>query len=92
MAELRFRRSDIESLIDKLSTFSSELSRTERRLLLAILSVAADHASQPTRAGEADSPTDANLVELREQIVRSFVPGSTSEEFILAAIKIGGGR
>jgi hypothetical protein len=90
MAELRFSRSDIEGLIDKLSTFSSELSSSERRLLLAILSVAANHASQPERAEESDGPGDASLAELREQIVGSFVPGSGSEEFIIFSGRIGG--
>jgi len=79
MAELRFSRSDIESLVEKLSTLSLELSDREQLLLLAILSVAADHASQPA---SSDVPDGATLAELREQIVRSFVPGS-SEEFLL---------
>ena len=92
MAELRFSRSDIEGLVGKLTTLSSQLSDQEHRLLLVIFSVAADHARQPAPTGSPDVPADATLAGMREQIVRSFVPGS-GEEFLLggAATKIGPG-
>jgi hypothetical protein len=90
MAELSFSRRDIEGLVDKLSALSSQLSDQEQRLLLAIFSVAADHARRPASAGSADVPADATLAGLREQIVRSFVPGSDEAFFIQgSATKIG---
>lgn len=85
MAELRFSRSDIESLVEKLIAISFQLSDREQHLLLAILSVAADHAGQP---GSSGLPAGATLAELREQIVQSFVPGS-GEEFLLGVGRIG---
>ncbi len=85
MAELRFSRSDIEGLVAKLSTLSSQLSDREQHLLLAILAVASEHACQPSSSG---LPDDATLAELREQIVQSFVPGS-DDEFHFEAARIG---
>lgn len=85
MAELlRFSRSDIEDLVSRLRTFSSGLPEPEQRLLLAILSVAADHAFQP-----AEIPAGATLAELHEQIIRSFVPGSSKEFEIRPPGRIG---
>jgi hypothetical protein len=91
MTELQFSRSDVARLVDKLITVTPQLSDQEQRLLLAIFSLAAEHARQPASAGWADTPADATVAELREQIVRSFVPGS-GEDFLLAAprTKIGG--
>jgi hypothetical protein len=90
MAELRFSRGDIERLMDKLSTLDPPLTDREQRLLLAIFSVAADHARQPPAADSADALAEAGLAELRDQIVRSFVPGTSDDFLIDVATKIGG--
>jgi hypothetical protein len=83
MAELRFSRNDVENLAAKLSPLIEELDREERRLLLAILSVAAEHAHEPPARVSADIPDQPDLAELRELIIRSFVPDS-DDEFALA--------
>lgn len=92
MAELRFSRSDIESLVAKLTILTPQFSDQEHRLLLAIFSLAAEHARQPAPPGGTGTPADVTLAELHDQIVRSFVPGSR-DEFLLEApaTKIGEG-
>lgn len=81
MAELRFRREDVERLAAKLTEILSGLSAAERRLLVAILAVAADHSYQPV-----ETPGTIEVEELRVQIIQSFVPDGV-QEFVLHAKK-----
>ena len=73
---LRFSREDIVDLAARLSQVLKDLSEGEQRLLLAILEVAAEHAYEPVPA-----PPD-EVKELREQIIRSFVPEDKREFFL----------
>lgn len=76
MEELEFSRPDLEGLARKLTAIEAELSGPERALLLAIFRVAAEYVSPVL------PPASADLVELRKQLIQSFLP-DTGNEFII---------
>ena len=80
MTELEFSRSEVQALADRLVEL--RLSQRERELLLAIFWAAAEEVCEvkPDAAEDRD--------ELREQFVRSFVPGS-GEKFCIRMRRVG---
>lgn len=76
MAELVFSRENIENLADKLSKVLADanLEDGERRLLLAILELAAENVYQPV-----SMPETLEVDELRVQIIQAFVPDQEQE-------------
>ena len=77
MAELVFTRTEIEDLARKLASPQSQLSERERALLLAIFAAASRQVRprHPEGSGRAE-PTLANL---REELVKAFIPGEAPE-------------
>ena len=76
MAELVFSREDIENLAEKLSEILADanLRDGEKRLLLAILELAAENVYQPV-----SMPETVAVDELRVQIIQAFVPDQVQE-------------
>jgi hypothetical protein len=77
MAELEFTRREIEDLAGKLASPQSQFSERERALLLAIFTAAGGQVRprHPEGSGRAE-PTLANL---REELVKAFIPGDAPE-------------
>jgi hypothetical protein len=80
MEELEFSRREVEELAGKL--VRDDLSERERALLLAIFWAAAERVSPAPPRASSDS------VELREQLVNSFLP-DTGREFLIMRIRNG---
>ena len=92
MADLKFTREEVDGLIDRLSSVATEFTKSEWSLLLAIFAAAADQVkSGPDKtwgtlpAPEIDGnikkvedPGESTAEELREQLLRSYVPGGPS--------------
>jgi len=76
MEEREFSRRELESLARKLTADKVGLSEPEKAMLLAIFRMAAEHVSPVL------PPASADLDELREQLVQSFLP-DTGEKFML---------
>ena len=72
MSDLEFSRRDAEDLARKLDSAELRLSDKERVLLLAIFSA----ASGQVRRGDVEGadPGEPTLTDLREQLVKAFVP------------------
>ena len=83
MAVLKFSRSDVEHLAEKLETLKADLSHREQVLLLAIFSAAAEQVSQvwPEDTGDTD------LENLRYRLISSFLPDGFGDEFIVCPMK-----
>jgi len=77
MAELEFTRREIEDLARKLASPESQLSERERALLLAIFS-AAGRQARP-RYPEGSGRAELTLANLREELVKAFIPGDAPE-------------
>ncbi len=77
MAELEFTRREIEDLARKLASPESQLSEQERALLLAIFS-AAGRQARP-RYPEGSGRAELTLANLREELVKAFIPGDAPE-------------
>ena len=77
MAELEFTRREIEDLARKLASPQSQLSEREQALLLAIFS-AAGRQARP-RYPEGSGRAELTLANLREELVKAFIPGDAPE-------------
>lgn len=75
MAELEFTRGEIDDLARKLTSPQLQLSERERALLLAIFSAACRQV-QPKYPEGSGEPT---LADLREELVKAFIPWDVSE-------------
>jgi hypothetical protein len=90
MAEVAFNRVQIDELTLKLGRFAkAQLDETEWELLLAIFAAAADKLlpSQNKESGTlpgveiegnaepVQNPKESDAVELREQLLRAYIPG-----------------
>jgi hypothetical protein len=77
MAELEFTRGEIDDLVRKLTSPQLQLSERERALLLAIFSA----ACRQVRPGypEGSAAADPTLANLREDLVKAFIPWDAPE-------------
>ena len=73
MAEIRFRRSDVEHLAGELHRFRANLSYHQQVLLLAIFSAAAERVSHVWPEGGWDMSSERELADLRDRLVASFL-------------------
>jgi hypothetical protein len=80
MTELEFSRDEVERLAGRLARL--DLSERERELLLALFWAAAEGVCE-VKPEAAEDPN-----ELREQLVRSFVPGS-GQKFLIHSLRVG---
>jgi uncharacterized protein YciW len=85
MAEIRFRRSDVEHLAEEL--FRTDLSYHQQVLLLAIFSAAAERVSQVWPEGAWDMSSERELADLRNQLVASFLHGDFDDKCIELCIR-----
>jgi hypothetical protein len=90
MAELQFSWNDVSELTRRLSLIAHELSESEWALLLAIFATSADRVESGPVKGqgtlpaaeisdaphEIASPRSEHSAQLRDQLLRAYVPGS----------------
>jgi hypothetical protein len=77
MTKLEFTRRDVENLAEKLGSPQLGLSERERVLLLAIFSAASDRVRRADVEGYGK--VELTLADLREQLVRAFIPGDSTD-------------
>ena len=80
MTEIEFRRSEIESLAEKLSQDNPQLDDRDRRLFLAIFSAASQ--------AESLAASEPTLLELKSQLTNAFIPGEDNEFIIVCRIGV----
>jgi hypothetical protein len=76
---LQFSRQDIEDLAQKLDCANSDLTDSERTLLLAIFSAASEHVTLSAPASDSGQP-DVTVAGLTQQLINSFIPSPDNEE------------
>jgi hypothetical protein len=85
MPDFPVSQDDIERLGEKLANFASELSESERALLLGILSTAADRMGQVakpviSRVSRQDTPIVVTVPDdfpsIRDEFLKAFTPGA----------------
>lgn len=87
MTEIEFRRSEIESLAEKLSQDNPQLDDRDRGLLLAIFSAASANVI-PRGQVEGLEASELTLLELKGQFTNAFIPGEDNEFIIVCRIGV----
>ncbi|MGD0608487.1 MAG: hypothetical protein ABSA53_33475 [Streptosporangiaceae bacterium] len=75
MAELEFTRGEIDDLARKLTSPQLQLSERERALLLSIFSA----ACRQVRPRYPEGAAEPTLADLREDLVKAFIPWDAAE-------------
>jgi hypothetical protein len=84
MSELRFSIGEIQGLAEKLASPQAQLSEDEKKLLLVIFAAARNQVWNSEDSGRAD----IRITDLRDQLLKAFVPDNGSE-FVIHADHIG---
>jgi hypothetical protein len=87
MTEIEFRRSEIESLAEKLSQDNPQLDDHDRRLFLAIFSAASANVTPGSQA-ESVAAAEPTLLELKSQLNNAFISGEDKEFIIVCRIGV----
>jgi hypothetical protein len=85
MSELRFSLGQIEALAEKLALPQAQLSEDEKKLLLVIFAAARNQVWSSEDSGRAD----IRITDLRDQLLKAFIPDGGGSEFVIHADHIG---
>jgi hypothetical protein len=102
MADLEFKRDDIVSLIEKVSSLQPHFSTQELQLLMSIFALAAEHTvptdtpqvamlPEATAPGQQAGGTEpATVDELQQQLLQAYIPGSSFDSVTGSDAEVAG--